>query len=72
MASGVGYTTFSEWLNVVVRGSWAYSELMPTVQLASFDLGLSPIAQWVAVPLLAFARARHRAAWRSETMRANA
>ncbi len=30
MVLGVGYTAFSEWLNVVVRGSWAYSGLMPT------------------------------------------
>src|SRR3546814_14199281 len=26
IAFGVGYTIFSEWLNVVVRSAWAYSD----------------------------------------------
>jgi hypothetical protein len=30
---GLGYTVFSEWLNVVVRKSWVYSEYMPVVPL---------------------------------------
>ena len=29
LAFGVVYTIFSEWLNTSVRGSWAYSDLMP-------------------------------------------
>ncbi len=45
---GVGYTIFSEWLNLVVRNSWQYSELMPVVPL--IDTGLSPLLQWVLVP----------------------
>lgn len=57
---GVGCTVFSEWLNVVVRGSWAYAEAMPTVPLAGFDLGLSPVAQWLVVPALALAAARRQ------------
>lgn len=72
VASGVAYTTFSEWLNVVVRASWSYSELMPVVRLAGFELGLSPIAQWIAVPLLAFAWARRGAPDRSESKEARA
>src|SRR2546429_339287 len=31
---GVAYTGFSEWLNVSVRRSWAYSEWMPVVPVA--------------------------------------
>jgi len=52
---GLAYTTFSEWLNIILRKSWAYSELMPVVKFAGFELGLSPVAQWIIVPLLAFA-----------------
>lgn len=48
---GVAYTVFSEWLNVVVRGTWAYSDLMPVVPV--IDTRLSPLLQWVAVPWLA-------------------
>ena len=31
LALGVVYTIYSEWLNTSVRGSWAYSDLMPVV-----------------------------------------
>ena len=51
---GVAYTGFSEWLNVVVRASWSYSEYMPVVWLFGFDVGLSPLLQWVVVPAAAF------------------
>lgn len=37
----LAYTTFSNWLNIVMRQSWAYSELMPVLSVAGFDLGLS-------------------------------
>jgi hypothetical protein len=40
---GVAYTAFSEWLNVVVRASWAYSEWMPVIPLFGFRLGVSPL-----------------------------
>lgn len=50
---GTGYTVFSEWMNVSVLGSWAYAESMPTVELAGFELGLSPLVQWMLVPPLA-------------------
>ena len=49
---GIGYTVFSEWLNTAVRGSWAYSDLMPVVPI--LGTGLSPLAQWLVVPLAAF------------------
>jgi hypothetical protein len=45
---GVSYTIYSEWLNVNVRGSWAYAPLMPTVP--TVGTGLSPLLQWLAVP----------------------
>ncbi len=50
---GLGYTVFSEWLNIVVRKSWAYSGLMPVVSLFGLDIGLSPLLQWIVVPALA-------------------
>lgn len=53
IVTGVGYTVFSEWLNIVVREAWAYSELMPIVPV--IDAGLSPLLQWIVVPGLAFA-----------------
>lgn len=45
---GLAYTVFSEWLNTEIRGSWAYSEWMPTLPL--IGAGLSPFAQWMVVP----------------------
>jgi hypothetical protein len=56
IASGLAYTIFSEWLNTEIRGSWAYSEWMPTLPL--IGAGLSPFAQWIAVPGVAFWWAR--------------
>jgi hypothetical protein len=56
---GAAYTVFSEWLNVVVRQTWAYSDLMPIVPV--IGTGLSPLLQWVAVPLLALHFARRAA-----------
>lgn len=51
---GLAYTAFSEWLNVVVRASWAYSDLMPVISIGGLRLGLSPIMQWIMVPAAAF------------------
>ncbi len=48
----VVYTVFSEWLNISVRGAWAYREIMPT--LLPFRTGLTPVLQWIIVPALAF------------------
>lgn len=61
VAFGIGYTAFSEWLNIVVRAAWAYSEFMPVLSVFGFDVGLSPVVQWVVVPLLAFRQARRSA-----------
>ncbi|WP_255448539.1 hypothetical protein [Telmatospirillum sp. J64-1] len=49
---GLGYTVFSEWLNIEVREAWAYRDLMPVIPV--IDAGLSPIAQWIVLPILAF------------------
>jgi hypothetical protein len=45
---GVAYTMFSEWLNVEVRGSWAYAAAMPRVP--PLGTGLTPLAQWLVLP----------------------
>lgn len=51
VAIGLGYTIASERLNVgLVR--WTYADAMPVVPV--LDVGLSPFAQWIAVPLAAF------------------
>ena len=50
---GVGYTAFSEWLNIYVRHVWAYAHMMPVFRIGRIDLGLSPLAQWLVVPSVA-------------------
>ena len=47
---GLGYTIHSEWYNTTVTHLWAYSSRMPLIA----GIGLSPIAQWIAVPCAAF------------------
>ncbi|NND00660.1 MAG: hypothetical protein HKN85_10805 [Gammaproteobacteria bacterium] len=49
---GLGYTIFSEWLNIEVRKAWAYSDLMPVVPI--INTGLSPIVQWILIPAAGF------------------
>ena len=61
LALGLGYTIYSEWLNISVRGSWAYSNLMPTVPV--LGTGLAPLLQWLVVPALALWLAIGRAPW---------
>ena len=56
LLGGLIYTVFSEWLNVEVRRSWAYSDLMPV--LPPFGTGLSPMLQWIVVPTVALWMAR--------------
>jgi hypothetical protein len=51
--AGAAYTVFSEWSNTAVLGSWAYSGLMPTLEVAGIDIGLSPLLQWLVLPPLA-------------------
>ena len=60
IALGLGYTIFSEGLNVFVRSSWSYSEWMPAVSLAGWKVGLSPLLQWSIVPTACFVLTRHR------------
>ena len=55
----VTYAMISEYLNTVVRGSWAYTPAMPTLPL--IGTGLAPLAQWIVVPTLALTLARTRA-----------
>lgn len=57
---GVAYTGFSEWMNVRILRSWAYAESMPVIQLGNFELGVSPLAQWLIIPPLALYLARAR------------
>ena len=57
---GIAYTFFSEWLNIVVRKSWAYSDLMPVIDVFGFPVGLSPLLQWIVIPALAFWRCRRK------------
>lgn len=52
---GVGYTLFSEWLNIVVREAWAYSDIMPVIPV--LNVGLSPLLQWIVIPVIAYAYA---------------
>lgn len=56
LLGGLAYTVFSEWLNTEIRGSWAYTDYMPRLPL--IGAGVSPFAQWIAVPLVAFWWAR--------------
>ncbi|MDQ2803100.1 MAG: hypothetical protein M3Y41_10590 [Pseudomonadota bacterium] len=57
VGGGLAYAVFSEWLNVEIRRSWAYSGLMPI--LPPFGTGLSPVLQWLIVPALALRAAQN-------------
>ena len=57
----IAYTVYSEWLNVNVRRSWAYSDLMPTVPI--IGTGVGPLLQWIALPTLVQWFAIARAPW---------
>jgi hypothetical protein len=52
------YTVFSEWMNVEVLRSWTYADSMPRIFLGQFELGLTPLAQWLVLPPLALYFAR--------------
>ena len=56
--AALSYTVFSEWMNTAWLGSWAYSEWMPLVGLPGFEIGLSPLLQWIILPPLALRLAR--------------
>lgn len=60
---GAGYTVYSEWFNVSVRGSWAYAPSMPT--LPPLGTGLTPLLQWIVIPSVALGVVRRCARRRS-------
>ena len=41
-------------LDVAVRASWAYSDLMPIETAFGLRVGLSPLLQWILVHTVAF------------------
>jgi hypothetical protein len=59
---GIGYTTWSEWLNTSVRVSWSYGAAMPVI----FGIGLAPLLQWILPPLVLWL-SRPRASQRTST-----
>ena len=52
LAIGLGYTIFSEWLNIEVREAWAYRDIMPVIPF--INAGLTPMLQWLVVPFVAY------------------
>jgi hypothetical protein len=58
LAFGLGYTVYSEWINVEVRYTWAYSHFMPRVP--PLGTGLSPLLEWIVVPAFALLTLRRR------------
>ena len=48
---GETYTVWAEWYNVYVVRSWGYAAGMPTIR----GIGVAPLAQWLVLPMLAFA-----------------
>ena len=67
--TGVGYTVLSEWLNTIARPSWEYSALMLVVNLGGFEIGLSPLAQWLVIPPVALWLVGFRSANKAEENR---
>lgn len=51
VAMGVLTTIVIEWISTRWLGRWTYRESMPLVPLVG--IGLSPLAQWVVIPLIA-------------------
>ena len=45
---GLGYTIYSEIVNVGIKGTWDYTELMPIIPV--IEIGGMPFMQWVLVP----------------------
>ncbi len=65
LLAGLAITVALEWLNVYVWRNWAYSREMPVV----FGIGLTPILQWLLVPLLTLWLARRHLGFSSEEIR---
>jgi hypothetical protein len=66
LSLGVGYTLYSEWINVSVKGSWAYAPLMPTLPV--IGTGLSPLLQWIIVPTLVLRISVGRWPWHNRSL----
>ena len=66
---GVGYTIFSEWLNIEVRQAWAYRDLMPIISV--IDAGLTPVLQWLVIPAAGYLWAIRRLPWQTSAESAN-
>jgi hypothetical protein len=44
---GAGYTIYSEIMNVRIKGTWGYTELMPVVPV--IGVGAMPLLQWILI-----------------------
>lgn len=49
-------------MNVTVLRSWTYTDSMPIVQLGETGIGLTPLLQWIVVPVLSLRLARRQLA----------
>jgi len=47
---GAGYTVYSEIMNVRIKGTWGYTDLMPIVP--GLGIGGMPLLQWLLIPPL--------------------
>jgi len=56
LVAGELFTIWAEWYNVYVLRSWAYAAGMPTIG----GIGVSPLAQWLVLPMLALTMVRWR------------
>lgn len=45
---GATYTIYSEIMNVRIKGTWGYTELMPLIPVA--EIGAMPFLQWLLIP----------------------
>jgi hypothetical protein len=55
---GTAYTIWSEWMNVNVWMSWAYSDYMPVIPV--IGTGVSPLVQWLVLPALSLSLGTRR------------
>ena len=55
---GTTYTVWSEWMNVTLLRSWTYADSMPRLPIGDFELGLTPLLQWLIIPSLALQASR--------------
>ena len=65
---GTAYTVFSEWMNLEVLRSWAYAQSMPRLDLGAFEVGLTPLLQWLVIPPVALYLAKKTQGMASPTV----